>query len=134
MDVLVQTILAEVPESVTTTLVLEYTPRFIQEAQKLLVPGAEKKAAVLKALHTLIDLLLEVQKVPVELAAELNAFIDITVAPTVDLLIGAYKGQLEIPKTAEEVTQKVNCLLQLVRTILSIVKTTKGTPAAAQNV
>ncbi len=126
MEVLVQTLLKEIPETVSTGVLLEYTPQFVQEAQKLAIPGREKKTAVHKAFHTLIDSLLEQHKITDELAGTLNAFVDETLLTTIDLLVDAYKGQLEMPKTVEEVTQKVNCLLQFVRTILSIVKTTKA--------
>ena len=132
MDPLVQSLIQEIPDSVTTTLLLEYVPRFLQEAQSLTCPGAEKKAAVLKALCTLVELLKDAGKVTGELEVELKAFITVTVAPTIDLMIGAYKGTLT-PASAPEVTQRVNCFLQLLRTILVIVKTAKTTKTAKIN-
>ena len=125
MDALAQTLIQEIPETVTTTLLLEYVPRFLQEAQALTVPGAEKKEAVLKALATLVDLLKDAGKVSGELEVELKAFVAVTVAPTIDLMIAAYKGTLTPTTTTVEITQKVNCFLQIIRIIFAIVKVTK---------
>ena len=123
MEALVQTLLAEMPETVSKTEIMGYVPRLIQEAQKLAVPGADKKAAVVKALHDLVD-----AKVSKEVAAEFHAFIDETLVTTVDMLIDVAKGRvvLSAPQTVEEVTQKVNCFLQFVQAILKFATTCKS--------
>ncbi len=123
MEALVQTLLAEMPETVSKTEMMGYVPRLIQEAQKLAVPGADKKAAVVKALHDLVD-----AKVSKEVAAEFHAFIDETLVTTVDMLIDVAKGRvtLSMPQTVEEVTQKVNCFLQFVQTVLKFATTCKS--------
>lgn len=116
METLIQTILKEVPETVTTTHILQVVPRFIQEAQAMTVPGADKKAMVLKALHDLVDTLKE--------SPEMHAFVDVAIAPTIDMLIDVAKGRVSLsaPKTVEEVAQKVNCLLQVVQGVLGLLK------------
>lgn len=131
MESLVQTILGEIPETVTTTAILEYLPRFLKEAEALTVPGAEKKGAVLRAMKLLIQLLKEQDKVNDELANELLLFIDTTVHASVDLLVDAYNGTLRMPQTVEEVTQRANCLLGCVGSILRMVQAGKA-PAATE--
>jgi hypothetical protein len=122
MEALVQTILAEIPETVTTTILLEYVPRFLKEAEALTLPGGEKKEAVLRAMKLLVQLLKEQEKINDELANELVLFIDTTVHASVDLLVQAYNGTLRMPQTAEEVTQKANCILGCVGSILRMVR------------
>jgi hypothetical protein len=119
MDILVKTVLAELPTTVTTTHLLECVPRFLQEAQKLAIPGAEKKAAVLAALHQLVDTLNH------ENTKEFNAFIDETIAPTIDLMVSAYNGTLRAPTTVEEVTKQVNCFLQSIQAVVGLIKKCK---------
>ena len=125
MEALVQTLLAEMPETVSNSVIMGFVPRLIQEAQKLTVPGADKKAAVVKALHEIVD-----AKVSKELAGEFHKFIDETIVTTVDMLIDVAKGRvtLAIPQTVEEVTQKVNCFLQFVQAILTFVSKVKKSP------
>ena len=131
MDALTQIILKEIPETVTTTLILEYLPRFLKEAETLTVPGAERKVAVLEALKTLIQLLKDVEKVNDELANELVVFIDTTVNKSIDMLVEAYNGTLRMPQTVEEVTERANCLLGCVGSIVRMVQASKTAPAPA---
>jgi hypothetical protein len=129
MEALIQILLGEISTTVTSSFLLEVAPRLIKEAQKLAVPGAEKKAAVLKALHDLVGAMKECGKISEVQATEFDSFIDETVTPTVDLLIAAYKDvtTFSAPKTVEEVQQKVNCLAQFIQAVLCIVKKTKVT-------
>lgn len=124
METLIQTILKQVPETVTTTHILQIVPRFIQQAQAMAVPGADKKTLVLKALHDLVDALKQ--------NPEMHTFVDVSVAPTIDMLIDVAKGRVSLspPKTVEEVTQKVNCLLQIVQVVLGLLKPKSPTAAA----
>ncbi len=128
MEALVQTLLAEMPETVSNSVIMGYVPRLIQEAQKLAVPGADKKAAVIKALHDIVD-----AKVSKEVAGDFHKFIDETIVTTVDMLIDVAKGRvtLAMPQTVEEVTQKVNCFLQFVQAILTFVSKVKKSPVPA---
>ncbi len=133
MDALVQTVLGELPESVTGSKLLELVPRFVKEAEALTVPGAEKKEAVLKGLKSLIALLKEQGKIQEELAVELTAFIDTSVATTINLLMDVAKGRIELrmPRTVEEVGKQVNCCLGFIGGIVRIVGAAKKTKAAA---
>ncbi len=114
MEALVQTILAEFPTSPSTTHILECVPRLMQEVQKLAIPGAEKKAAVLAALHQIVDGSAN--------TSEMHAFVDATVAPTIDMMVAAYNGTLTAPKTVEEVVQKANCFLQSILAVVALIK------------
>ncbi len=118
----------ELPESITTTGLLERVPLFVKEAQTLAIPGAEKKTAVIQAMHSFVKMLKDNGKVGDDLAKELDAFIDETISKTVDLLIDVAKGRITLtaPKTVEEVQQHVNCFLQLVKAVLAIVKKSKA--------
>jgi hypothetical protein len=131
MDALVQTILGELPESVTGSKLLELVPRLVKEADAFTVPGAEKKDAVLKALKSLIQFLKEQGKIQEELAVELSAFIDTSVATTINLLMDVAKGRVELrmPRTVEEVGKQVNCCMGFLSGIVGIV--TKKAKAAA---
>lgn len=126
MDALIQTILKDAPETVTSTHILQVVPRFIQEAQTLAIPGADKKAVVLKALHDLVDALEE--------TPEMHAFVDVAVAPTIDMLMDVAKGRVSLtaPKTVEEVSQKVNCFLQVVQVVLGLLKPLVTTKVATK--
>ena len=132
MDALTQIILKEIPETVTTSLILEYVPRFLKEAETLTIPGAEKKQAVLKALQTLVHLLKDTEKLNDELANELLMFIDTTLNKSIDILVEAYNGTLRMPQTVEEVTQRANCLLGCIGSIVRMaqVKNVPAVPAA----
>ena len=130
MDALVQTILSEIPETVTTSLILEYVPRCLKEAETLTLPGAEKKGAVVGALKTLVQLLKDTNKVNDELANELLLFIDTTVATSIDILVEAYNGTLRMPQTVEEVSHRANCLFGCIGSILRMVQASKATATA----
>ncbi len=134
MDALVQSILGELPESVTGSKLLELVPGFVKEAQALTVPGAEKKEAVLKALKSLIQLLKEQGKIQEEQAAELVAFIDTSVSTTINLLMDVAKGRVELrmPRTVEEVGKQVNCCIGFIGGIVGIVSSFKKAKAVAE--
>ncbi len=134
MDGLIQLVLSELPESLTSCDILQVVPRFVKEAEALAVPGAEKKAAALKALHALLGLLQEKGKVSEDLAKELDAFIDGTVATTINMLIGVSKGQIKLalPKTVEEVSKQVNCCFSFIHAVLGIVRAAQKSKAVAK--
>jgi hypothetical protein len=96
----------------------------MQEVQKLSIPGAEKKAAVLTALHQIVD-------GSSANTAELHAFVDTTVVPTIDIMVAAYNGTLTAPKTVEEVVQKANCFLQSIQAVVALVKKCKVSKSKA---
>lgn len=96
MDTFLQSLLHEITESPTTLQLLALAPRFVKQADTLAIPGAEKKAVVLKALHTLIGFLKEQGKVSEDVAREMSTFVDGVLSATIDLLIGVAKGDVDL--------------------------------------
>lgn len=133
MDALVQTIVNECETFMDSLQFLQLVPRFVKEAENLLVPGAEKKATVLKTLHMLVDALFEYKKISDELAKELHECVDSTVSVTVNMLIDASKGSLRMPQTVEEVAEHVNCCIGVVQLIVGIVKASKTKPSVQES-
>ncbi len=122
MESLITTILTEIVEIPGSQAILRYVPRFIAYANTLSVPGADKRAIVMRGLHELVQALRQADKITADMQTELDQFIDLTVPVTIDAILDVAAGRVEIkkPATVAEVVPKVNCILGFLQAILRI--------------
>ena len=113
MESLIQTILAEIVDIPTAQSIVKYVPRFVAFANTLSVPGAEKRAVVLRGLHELVQALKQAEKISVELQTEMDNCIDTIVPPMIDAILDVASGRVSIPVILQQIDapKHFNCLL-----------------------
>jgi hypothetical protein len=130
---LVQLVSNEINEVPEAAIILRYIPRFAAAVNTMTIPGAEKKAHVLTALHDVVRMLDELKKLTPELRKDLDLIID-TVAPiTIDTVIDVSSGKITFDKPATVVEASTKCFCSLLP-LLALIPKAKAQEVKAQEV
>ena len=95
MDIsLIKRISEEVSSFTSPADIVRIIPQFVAAAQILTVPGVEKRALVLKCLHSLVENLVESGKIAVESKDEISGLINLVGPVAIDAILDVVRGRV----------------------------------------
>lgn len=113
---LVNTVGSEIKDVPEVAAILRYVPQFVAVVHTLSVPGSEKKALVLKGLHSLTAFLAEQKTITDAVRGEMDTFIDTVVPISIDTTLDVVKGRVTFASVAQTVAANPQAVAAVVAT------------------
>jgi hypothetical protein len=100
MDTIIKSVVEQTVSFSSSADIIRCIPHFVAAAQSLTVPGVEKREIVLKALHSVIEALVESGKVSKESKDEIHGIIDLVAPVAIDAILDVARGKVPFTSSA----------------------------------